>query len=109
MKIAVATEGAEVAHHFGRCSSYTIAEVEEGRVISKSLIDNPGHQPGFLPLFLAEKGVSCIIAGGMGPRAKDLFREQNILVITGVSGRVDQVLEDFVNDRLETGPDACKH
>jgi predicted Fe-Mo cluster-binding NifX family protein len=109
MKVAVATEGAQVAQHFGRCSSYTIAEVEEGRVISKSLIDNPGHQPEFLPVFLAEKGVNCIITGGMGPRAKNLFRERNILVITGVFGLVAQVLEDFVNDRLKTGQDTCEH
>jgi len=109
MRVAVATEGNLVSQHFGHCKSYTIADVEEGKVITKTLIDSPGHQPGLLPVFLAEKGVSCVIAGGMGQRAQGLFAEKGIIVITGASGSVDQVLEDFVNDRLETGANVCDH
>lgn len=73
MRIAVATENGQVAQHFGRCPEYTLLDVESGQIRSKVVIPNPGHQPGFLPPYLAEKGVSCIIAGGMGPSAQDLF------------------------------------
>ena len=109
MKVAVATDSNMVSQHFGHCKSYTIADVEDGRVITKTLIDSPGHEPGFLPVFLAEKGVNCIISGGMGQRAQILFSEKGIIVITGASGSVDQVLEDFVNNRLETGTNVCDH
>ncbi|MFH2011637.1 MAG: NifB/NifX family molybdenum-iron cluster-binding protein [Pseudomonadota bacterium] len=109
MKIAVATDGNMVSQHFGHCKSYTIAEIEDGKVITKNLIDNPGHEPGFLPVFLAEKGVNCIIAGGMGGRAQGLFAERGIIVIAGASGLIDKVLEDFLNDRLVTGANVCDH
>jgi len=109
MKVAVATEGNMVAQHFGHCGVYTIAEIEDGRVITKALIDAPPHEPGVLPAFLGGKGVDCVIAGGMGGRAQGLFDEKGIIVITGASGLIDQVLEDFVNDRLMTGSNICDH
>ncbi|MDY6843753.1 MAG: NifB/NifX family molybdenum-iron cluster-binding protein [Thermodesulfobacteriota bacterium] len=109
MKVAVAADGSVVSQHFGHCRSYVIAEVSDGRVISKTLIDSPGHEPGFLPVFLAEKGVQCIISGGMGVRAQNLFTDKGIIVVVGASGSIDRVLEDFVNDQLETGDNVCDH
>lgn len=109
MKVAVATEGNMVAQHFGHCSSYTIADVEEGKIISKMVVEAPEHEPGLLPVFLAGKGVGCVISGGMGQRAQGLFNEKGIIPIVGASGLIDQVLEDFVNDRMETGTNICDH
>lgn len=109
MRVAIATDGNAVAPHFGRCQAYTVADIEDGEMVGKIMVDNPGHEPGFLPLFLAQRGVDCIIAGGMGPRAQSLFAEQNIYVITGISGPVDRVLEDFINDNLQPGMNVCEH
>lgn len=44
----------------------------------KELITKSSHKPGFLPNFLADRGVEVIISGGMGGRAIDLFNERNI-------------------------------
>jgi len=65
MKIAISTDGDIVSAHFGRCPSFTIVNIEEGKVVNKDVVDNPGHQPGALPKFLHEKGVDSIVAGGM--------------------------------------------
>lgn len=108
-RIAIATEGNEVAQHFGRCQSYTLVDIEDGKVVNKTLIANPGHQPGFLPRFLAEKGAKCIIAGGMGPRAQDLFAEQGIASIIGVMGTVDEVIESYLTNALVAGDSFCSH
>ena len=109
MKIAISTDQGYVSAHFGRCLSYTIVEIKEGKVLSKEEIPNPGHQPGFLPQYLSEKGVNCIIAGGMGPRAQGLFDEKNIEAIIGVQGAIDKVIEKFINQELEVGDDLCGH
>jgi predicted Fe-Mo cluster-binding NifX family protein len=109
MKVAISTDQRYVSAHFGRCSSYTIVEIIEGNILSRKEIPNPGHQPGFLPQFLSEKGVSCIIAGGMGPRAQGLFAQKNIETITGIQGPVDEVIEKFVHQELEPGEDLCGH
>ena len=109
MKIAISTDQGYVSAHFGRCQSYTIAEIKEGQVLNREEIPNPGHQPGFLPQYLSEKGVNCIIAGGMGPQAQGLFAQKNIEPIIGVQGAVDEVIEKFINQELEVGDDLCGH
>ncbi|MDI7247240.1 MAG: NifB/NifX family molybdenum-iron cluster-binding protein [Bacillota bacterium] len=109
MKIAVATDGPMVAAHFGRCPEYTIVTVDDGKVTNKVVIPNPGHEPGFLPEYLSKLGVSCIIAGGMGPRAQGLFAEKNIQTVTGVSGPVSEVVNSYLAGSLEAGESLCEH
>jgi predicted Fe-Mo cluster-binding NifX family protein len=109
MKVAISTDHGYVSAHFGRCASYTILEISEGKIRSRKEIPNPGHQPGFLPQFLSDMGVSCIIAGGMGPRAQGLFTQKNIESIIGVQGPIDDVINNFLNQELEAGEDLCNH
>ncbi len=109
MKVAIATDNGYVSAHFGRCPSYTLLEIEEGKVIKREEIPNPGHSPGFLPHYLFERGVNVIIAGGMGPRAQALFAEKNIQTLTGVQGEIDEVIQKFIRQELDAGKDLCDH
>ena len=109
MKIAIATEGTSVAQHFGRCPSYTIVEAEDGKVLKKEVVQNPGHEPGFLPKFLSEMGVNFILSGGMGPKAINLFNQNNVQPIVGVSGDIENVITDFLRGELKTGESDCDH
>jgi len=108
MKIAISTDGDSVSAHFGRCPCFTIVEVENDKVIGREIVDNPGHHPGFLPQFLNKKGVSAIVAGGMGQRAVDLFAEVEIEVVVGVNGKIDEVVEKLQNGTLEGGESLCR-
>jgi predicted Fe-Mo cluster-binding NifX family protein len=108
MRIAISTDSGTVSAHFGRCPAFTIVNIEDGKVLSKEQINNPGHHPGFLPKFLHEKGVSYIIAGGMGQRAVQLFAEQEIKVIVGVSGAIDDVIKKIIDGTLEGGESLCR-
>jgi len=109
MKLAISTEGNNVSAHFGRCPTYTIVEIDEGQVKKREEIENPGHSPGFLPNYLSDMGVSCVIAGGMGSRAQNLFRQKNIEPLIGVQGSIDEVINKFINQELEKGEDLCDH
>jgi len=108
-RVAIATDGQAVAAHFGRCEGYTIVEIEGGAVKCRELLPNPGHEPGFLPGYLAERRVTCIVAGGMGPRAQGLFDEHGIRTIVGVSGSIDDTLQALLRDELESGESLCEH
>ncbi len=108
MKIAISTDAGFVSAHFGRCPTFTIAEIEEGKVIDVEEINNPGHQPAFLPDFLAERGVKYIICGGMGNRAQMLFSEKEINPIIGVTGKISEILEKFAQGELKGGVSLCK-
>ena len=70
-------------------------------------LKSPEHEPGKLPPFLASHGVNIIIAGGMGQRAVDLFHENGIEVILGVSGSVDKAAQDYHSGNLVNSGSIC--
>jgi predicted Fe-Mo cluster-binding NifX family protein len=109
MRVAISTDRGYVSAHFGRCPAYTIVDIQDAKVLAREEIVNPGHQPGFLPQYLSERGVGVIIAGGMGPRAQGLFAGKNIQTIIGVQGRIDDVIEKYLRHELEAGQDLCDH
>jgi predicted Fe-Mo cluster-binding NifX family protein len=108
VKIAISTDNNYVSAHFGRCPFFTIVEIEGEKILGKETVDNPGHQPAFLPQYLSDLGVNCIIAGGMGRRAIGLFAEKNIQTLVGISGPVDEVIDKLVKGTLEGGESLCR-
>jgi len=108
MRIAISTDNGFVSAHFGRCPFFTIVDIEKDKVTKKIELANPGHQPGAIPEFLHQKGVNCIIAGGMGMRAVSFFDEYNIKTIVGISGSIDDVIEKIKKGTLKSQESLCK-
>ena len=107
MKIAVSTDGELVSAHFGRCPEFTILDIDGGKVTSKEVVRNPGHEPGRIPQFLHDKGVQLIVCGGMGMRAKMIFEELGIKSVVGVTGKVDEAALKLASGALEGGESLC--
>jgi predicted Fe-Mo cluster-binding NifX family protein len=108
LKVAISTEGDFVSVHFGRCPLFTILDIENGKVVGKETVHNPGHHPGYIPQFLHQKGVECIIAGGMGMRAVGFFDEFGIQTIVGVSGKISEVIEKLQKGTLKGAESLCQ-
>jgi predicted Fe-Mo cluster-binding NifX family protein len=108
MKLAISTNGETVSAHFGRCPSFTILEIQDGKVIKREEIQNPGHHPGYLPQFFHDMDVECIIAGGMGGRASELFAQYNIQPVLGISGKIQDVISQLLNGSLQGGESLCR-
>ena len=112
MRYAVPMSDGKVAMHFGHCQQFALFDVDEARnlIVGKEIIDSPGHQPGLLPVWLAEEGVSAVIASGMGSRAQELFSQNHIRVIINVLGSdPEKVVLDHIGGTLEVGDDVCDH
>ncbi len=109
MRIAVAREGDMVSEHFGHCEQFVLFDIEGNSIVNTTVVDNPGHQPGFLPGFLKTKGVEVVIAGGMGPKAVDLFQSLGISTVTGVRGSIREVVDAYVAGRLQGTGEICDH
>lgn len=107
MKIAIASEGKLVSGHFGHCEGFTIYEVEEGKALNKNFVQNPGHRPGFLPVFLKDLEINVIIAGGMGETAQQLFNENGIEVVVGASGICDDLVQQYIRGELKSTGSVC--
>ncbi len=109
MKIAVATDNKQASAHFGHCEGFIVYEVNEGRIINKNFTPNPGHRPGFLPVFLKELNINVIIAGGMGASAQQIFKENGMEVIVGAEGISDDLVENFIKGNLKSTDSFCQH
>lgn len=96
-----------VSAHFGRAPEFIIITIENNRVKEKKILQNPGHTMGSIPQFIKEQGAKCMISGGMGPRAIDFFHQYDIDVIIGVSGKIEDVIEKFLNGTLEGTESLC--
>lgn len=107
MKIAIATDNNLVSEHFGHCEGFTLFEIKGNEVSEKQFVENPGHKPGFLPVFLDEQGVRVVISGGMGAGAINIFNDRDIEVITGASGDVDSVAQMYADDKLVSSGSVC--
>ncbi len=112
MKYAVPVTGGVLSPHFGHCEQFALIDVdEESRtVIKKQLVSSPEHQPGLLPGWLAQQGVNFVIAGGMGARAVDLFRQNRIGVVVGaMETDPEKAVLGHLSGVLATGDNACDH
>ena len=108
MKIAIAADGNLVSGHFGHCEGFKVYELEENKIINDEFIPNPGHRPGFLPVFLKEKGIDIIISGGMGASAQQLFAERKIQVIVGAEGNCDNIIKDYIKGEIKSTGAICE-
>jgi len=107
---AIPLENGLLCSHFGHCQQFAIIDVENNIIGSERLITPPPHEPGLLPGWLAEMGVTNIIAGGMGQKALDLFEKQNINVRYGALSKTPfELVKDWINDTLQTGSNSCDH
>lgn len=108
--IAIPSSNGLLDEHFGHCRQFALLSVEENKIVSKSLIDAPPHEPGVLPKYLAEKGVTDVIAGGMGNRAIQLFNQHNVNVFVGAPKLSPaEITEGFLNRTLQFSANYCDH
>ena len=112
MRIAIPVANGKLALHFGHCEQFALIDVDPStnRILAQDFIAAPEHQPGLLPMWLKEKGVNLVIAGGMGSRAQNLFMQNGIQVITGApSEGPKKLVEDYIAGCLTTGENICDH
>ena len=115
-KIALACEDnqgldGQISQHSGRCPYYLLVEVEGSEIKKTDAVDNPyydDHIPGMVPKFINEQGANVMVAGGMGPRAIDMFSNFGIEVVTGAVGNTGNVLQAYLKGEI-SGVEPCKH
>lgn len=96
--------------HFGHCKYFILSQIENGSITNREKILAPPHEPGLLPPWLAERGATDIIAGGMGQRAIDLFMQQKINVYVGAPKlEAKQLVDKFLKKELSFTSNLCDH
>jgi predicted Fe-Mo cluster-binding NifX family protein len=112
MKIAIPLAEGKLALHFGHCASFALVDVDPQtkKIIKTEEIAAPPHEPGLLPPWLAERGATMIIAGGMGQRAQQLFTGQGIQVVVGAPAETpEKLVTGYFAGTLIVGANVCDH
>lgn len=110
-KIAVPVDNSGILDaHFGHCKFFVVITVEENKIVLEEKIVPPPHEPGLLPKWLAEKGVTDIIAGGMGQKAIQLFNQDGVNAFVGAPAlSAHELTEGFLNSSLSFNANYCNH
>jgi len=112
MKVAIPVNNGVLCMHFGHCSKFTIVEADEQNrtITSVKTVEPPPHEPGLLPRWLHEMGVTVVIAGGIGARAMQIFSQAGVSVIPGAPADKPEVLvRQYLKGELNTGENVCDH
>jgi predicted Fe-Mo cluster-binding NifX family protein len=110
-KIAIPIDSnGNLDEHFGHCKFFSLITVINGAIISEEQLVPPPHEPGLLPKWLSQKGVSDIIAGGMGQRAIQLFNHYGVNAFVGAPKlSAQELVKGFLEESLSFSANYCDH
>ncbi|HNW69420.1 MAG TPA: NifB/NifX family molybdenum-iron cluster-binding protein [Bacteroidales bacterium] len=109
-KIAIPLENGVLCPHFGHCQTFAIVNVENNVITEVKEVIPPEHVPGLYPKWVAQFGVTDVIAGGMGQQAIMLFNQQNINAFVGAPVKTpEELVNDFITGKLDLNANYCNH
>lgn len=110
MRYAIACENNQIFQHFGHTPSFLIVDIEEGKVVSKTIVDTTAQGHSALVNVIAEHKVQCLVCGGIGTCARDALNEKGISLISGAQGHVDIAINKLTKGTLVDDPRGkCTH
>jgi len=83
MKFALPVDDGKLSDKFGHASHFAVFTVKDGAVGPKELVSTPPHEPGGIPEWLDDLGVTHVIAGTLGEKAQALLTKKGMEVIAG--------------------------
>lgn len=107
MKIAISATtadlDADVDPRFGRCQYFVIVAPD---FIEFETLENSGALAGggagiSTAQSIAGKDIEAVLTGNCGPNAYQVLTAAGIKVVTGVSGKVRQAVEDYKSGKLK--------
>jgi predicted Fe-Mo cluster-binding NifX family protein len=110
MKIAIPLHQGKFSQHFGGAEEFALYTVDDAtRAVTERRRDTPPeHGRGIYPMWLRQQGADVVLAGGMGPRAVDIFTQHGIDVVLGVEGEDPEiVVRGYLDGTLVATGQAC--
>ena len=111
MKIALPKNENDINQHFGKSRSFEIITIEGNKVTNKKEVSAEAlqHNHGGLAALLKDEGVSVVITGGIGQGAIEGLKSQNLEIIRGASGNIDDIVASYINGELKDTNVVCNH
>jgi ATP-binding protein involved in chromosome partitioning len=104
MQFALPVDGGKLADKFGHAFQFALIKVKDGAIQEQELLPMPTHEPGGIPEWLDELGVTHVIAAGLGDKAQKLLKHKGMEVVTGAPQEAPEALvEKYLQKTLTTG------
>lgn len=108
--IAIPVDNGMLSQHFGHCETFYFASVEGANIVKEWYMVPPTHEPGLYPAWIKEQCADTVIAGGMGKKACDLFRQNSIIIHTGAESQPPQtVVKTFLDRTIKFSNNSCEN
>jgi predicted Fe-Mo cluster-binding NifX family protein len=96
--------GGKLSDKFGDASHFALLTASNGNLQDQELVPAPPHEPGGIPEWLDELGVTHVIAAGLGAKAQKLLAHKGIEVIAGVPQGDPRILvKQYLEKTLSPG------
>jgi len=117
MKIAITSNApnldADIDPRFGRCQHFIIVDPE---TMEFEALENTGAAMGggagiATAQTLTGKGIEAVITGNCGPNAYQTLTAAGMKIITGVTGKIKDAIEDYKAGKLKASsqPNVISH
>ena len=115
-KVAVCSQNRKaVTEHAGKCRKFWVYDIEQGRVVGRSLLELSIEQS----FHEAKEGqahpldeVDVLITGSIGGGLQQRLRQRGILGVVTTETDLDQAVADFLAGKIEPAPAVgagCEH
>lgn len=110
-KIAIpVSDSNQIEDHFGQCKFYGIFTISDNNEIQK--IESLESEKGCgcksdIASLLAQNGASVMLAGGIGSGAINVLNNNNIEVIKGCSGDIEDIVNQFLKGEIVDSGESC--
>lgn len=113
MKIAVPVKkDNRLNEHFGKCEYYAVYSIsKEKKITNIDVLPIPqgcGCRSD-IAFILADKGVSLMLAGGMGDGAVNVLKRSGIEVFPGCSGDATELVRQYLSGKIKNEGISCKN
>jgi len=108
LRFAMPHREGRVNEHFGSSREFIVVETENGVIKGKKILTNEMlHDHGGLARMLGAEGVDVVITCGIGRPMAEALQLAGFKVVTGASGEVERVVQEFLSGQLVSLPVQC--
>ena len=109
-KIAIPLVNNMLCNHFGHSKQFVFIDTDNNKIVKEEFVTPPPHEPGSIPKWLHDVGVTDVIAGGIGQKAIQILLENKINVYVGVASKPSkELVTELLDGSIIAGVNLCDH
>jgi ATP-binding protein involved in chromosome partitioning len=109
LRFALPVDNGKLSDKFGQAGQFALITTRNGAIDAQETVPTPAQEPGGVPEWLDELGVTHVIAAGLGEKAQKLLTHKGIAVIAGApQGDPAELVQQYLSKTLTTGDNVHK-